>query len=86
MFVAFRQGSPKKGGGTGVANVELRPGESQESLLRRFRKKVTKARILSDVKKKRYFVSKSEKRRIAKRKAVRRHRRRMWRKKQKQRF
>jgi small subunit ribosomal protein S21 len=57
----------------------LRPGESQESLLRRFRKKVTRDRILSDAKKKRYFVSKSEQRRIALRKARRRERKRMWR-------
>jgi small subunit ribosomal protein S21 len=56
--------------------VELGPGESQESLLKRFRNKVTKSRILSDVRKKRWFVSKSEQRRIAKRKGIRRARRR----------
>jgi small subunit ribosomal protein S21 len=61
-----------------MANVELRPGETQESLLRRFRKKVMRNGILRDAKKKRYFVTKSEKRRIAKRKAIRRHRRRQW--------
>jgi small subunit ribosomal protein S21 len=59
-----------------MVGVELRPGESQESLLRRFRKKVHKTRILSDVKKKRFFLSDSAKRRIAKRKAERRERRR----------
>jgi small subunit ribosomal protein S21 len=59
-----------------VATVELRSGESQESLLRRFRKEVTKARILSDVKKKRFFVPKSEKRRRARLKAIRRERQR----------
>jgi small subunit ribosomal protein S21 len=56
--------------------VELRPGESQESLLKRFRKKVTRSRVLSDVRKKRWFVSKSEQRRIAKRKGIRKARRR----------
>jgi small subunit ribosomal protein S21 len=56
--------------------VILRPGESQEGLLRRFRKRVTQAHILSDVKKKRYFVSKSARRRAARRKAVRRERQR----------
>ncbi|NIM05783.1 MAG: 30S ribosomal protein S21 [Armatimonadetes bacterium] len=56
--------------------VRLRPGESQENLLKRFRKKVTKSRILSDARKKRWFVSKSEQRRIAKRKGIRRARRR----------
>jgi small subunit ribosomal protein S21 len=62
-----------------VASVVLREGESQENLLRRFRKKVMRAGILRDAKKKRWFVSKSEQRRIAERKAIRRHRRRQWR-------
>jgi ribosomal protein S21 len=48
-------------------------------LLKRFRKKVTRDRVLSDAKKKRYFVSKSEPRRIALRKAKRRERKRLWR-------
>jgi small subunit ribosomal protein S21 len=60
-----------------MASVKLRDGETQQSLLRRFRKKVNRARILSTVKKKRFFVSDSEKRRIAKRKAMRRERRRL---------
>jgi len=59
-----------------LTRVELKPGESHESLLRRFRKQVIKDRILSDVKKKRFFVSKSEKRRRARLKAVRRERQR----------
>jgi small subunit ribosomal protein S21 len=62
-----------------LATVELKPGESQERLLKRFRKKVQKERILSTVKRKRFFVSKSEKKRIALRKAQRRERRRRWR-------
>jgi small subunit ribosomal protein S21 len=60
-----------------VPTVELKPGESQESLLRRFRKKVAKSRILSTVKKKRYFVSKSEQRRRARLKAIRREKKRL---------
>jgi len=56
--------------------VELRPGESQESLLRRFRKQVTDGRVLSEVRRRRWFVSKSEQRRIAKRKGIRRAKRR----------
>ena len=59
-----------------MASVTLRSGESQQDLLRRFRKKVMKAGILRDARKKRYFVSKSVQRRIAKRKALRRERRR----------
>jgi small subunit ribosomal protein S21 len=58
-----------------LATVVLRRGESQEQLLKRFRKEVQKARILTSVKKKRYFVSNSEERRIAERKAKRRERR-----------
>jgi small subunit ribosomal protein S21 len=68
-----------------MTKVFLRQGESPESLLRRFRKAVTRDRVLSDAKKKRYFVSKSEKRRIAMRKAQRRERRRKWRLQRRQR-
>jgi ribosomal protein S21 len=39
---------------------------------------------LSDVKKKRFFVSKSDQRRIAQRKAIRRERKRQWRQKSRQ--
>jgi small subunit ribosomal protein S21 len=59
-----------------VATVVLQRGESQESLLRRFRRQVVRERILGTVKKKRYFVSKSEQRRRARNKAVRRERKR----------
>ena len=61
-----------------MTKVVLRSGESPESLLKRFRKQVTQDGILSTVRKKRFFVSKSEQRRIARRKAIRRERRRMW--------
>jgi small subunit ribosomal protein S21 len=57
-----------------LATVELRSGESQEKLLKRFRKEVQKARILSTVRKKRYFASNSEQRRIAQQKAKQRER------------
>jgi len=59
-----------------MTSVVLKSGESPESLLRRFSKQVSKSGVLRDAKKKRYFVSKSEQRRIAKRKAMRRERRR----------
>ncbi|HZD55633.1 MAG TPA: 30S ribosomal protein S21 [Anaerolineales bacterium] len=59
-----------------LATVNLRPNESQDQLLRRFRKKVAKSGILSTVRRKRWFVSKSELRRIQKKKAIRRHKRR----------
>ena len=60
-----------------MAHVELRPNESQDQLLKRFRKEVTKAGILTTVRRKRWYVSKSEARRLAKKKAIRRLRRRM---------
>jgi small subunit ribosomal protein S21 len=59
-----------------LATVTLRPNESQEQMLKRFRKKVAKSGILSTVRRKRWFVSKSELRRINKKKAIRRHKRR----------
>lgn len=59
-----------------MTSVTLRPNESQDQLLRRFRKKVAKSGVLSTVRRKRWFVSKSELRRINKKKAIRRHKRR----------
>jgi small subunit ribosomal protein S21 len=59
-----------------MTGVNLRPNESQESLLRRFRKKVTRSGIMSAVRRKRWFISKSELRRIEKKKAIRRIKRR----------
>ncbi|MBN1267812.1 MAG: 30S ribosomal protein S21 [Anaerolineales bacterium] len=59
-----------------MTTVVLRPNESQEQLLKRFRKKVSKSGILSTVRRKRWFVSKSELRRIQRKKAIRRLKRR----------
>ena len=52
-------------------SVELRAGESQESILKRFRKAVAEARILPIVRQKRWFTSKSEVKRIKRQKAIR---------------
>lgn len=59
-----------------MTTVILRPNESQDMLLKRFRKKVAKSGILSTVRRKRWFISKSELRRIQKKKAIRRAKRR----------
>ena len=59
-----------------MATVHLRNGESQDSLLKRFRKKIVKSGILSTIRNKRWFVSKSETRRMEKKKAIRRIKRR----------
>ena len=58
--------------------VNLRNNESQDSLLKRFRKKVVKSGVLSTVRRKRWFVSKSEQRRMDKKKAIRRIKRRQY--------
>ena len=62
-------------GGVKPMSVELRPGESQEGLLKRWRKSVAEARILPIVRQKRWFTSKSEVRRIKRQKAIRKARR-----------
>jgi small subunit ribosomal protein S21 len=59
-----------------VAIVVLRSNESQESLLKRFRKKIVKSGVLSTVRRKRWFISKSEQRRMEDKKAIRRLKRR----------
>lgn len=56
-------------------SVELHPGESQDSILKRFRKSVAESRILPNVRQKRWFTSKSEIRRLKKQKAIRKARR-----------
>jgi small subunit ribosomal protein S21 len=66
----------KINGDFNLTKVELRDNESQQQLLTRFRKKVAKSGRLKDVRRKRWFVSKSELRRIAKKKAIRRSKRR----------
>ena len=63
-------------GDLNLTKVDLRPNESQAQLLKRFRKKVAKSGKLSVVRRKRWFVSKSELRRIAKKKAIRKQKRR----------
>ncbi len=55
-----------------MPKVNLRSNETPEQLLRRFRKEVVKSKILSDVRRKRWFVSKSEINRVKRKKAARR--------------
>ena len=58
--------------------VRLRPGETQENLLKRFRKAVAKSGIRKAVRKKRWFMSKGEQRRMDKARAIRRAQSRSW--------
>jgi len=61
-----------------LAIVKLRNGEGQDQLLRRFRKKVVKSGVLSTVRRKRWFVSRNEQRRMEKKKAARRSKRKQF--------
>jgi ribosomal protein S21 len=58
-----------------VAAVDLRDGESPEHLITRFRQAVQRDGILREIKQRRHFIPKSERRRIARAKAARRRRR-----------
>jgi small subunit ribosomal protein S21 len=55
-----------------LPRVEAKSNETPEQLLRRFNKSVSKSRVLADVRRKRWFVSKSELDRIKRKKASRR--------------
>lgn len=57
-----------------LPKVELKSNETPEQLLRRFNKAVIKSKVLADVRRKRWFISKSELNRIEKKKAIRRQR------------
>ena len=59
-----------------MTSVVLRQNESQDQLLKRFRKKVVKSGILSTVRRKRWYVSKSETNRVERSKTLRRLKRR----------
>lgn len=55
-----------------MPKVRRRSNESDSDLLRRFRKEVITSRKLTDVRRKRWFISNSEIRRIKDKKAARR--------------
>ena len=57
-----------------MVKVESRPNESEAQLFRRFKGKVARSGVLADVRKKRWHISKSEVRRLEKKKATRRQR------------
>ncbi|MBN2048410.1 MAG: 30S ribosomal protein S21 [Anaerolineaceae bacterium] len=61
-----------------MPTVVLRPEEGQDALLRRFRKKVVKSGVLSTIRRKRWYIPKSEQRRMEKKKAARRSRRKQY--------
>jgi small subunit ribosomal protein S21 len=62
-------------------SVQLKPGESQDELLRRFRKQVANSGVLGDLRKRRWFVSRGEQRRMQRKRAIRKAKQRRNRKK-----
>jgi small subunit ribosomal protein S21 len=69
-----------------LVKVVSRKGESPQQLSRRFRKAVSRSRKMSEVRKRRWFVSKNEQRRLAKKKAIRRQKRKEYQNKRKRRI
>lgn len=63
-----------------MVKVVRREKESQQSLFIRFRKATSMSGIFQEVRKRRWFVSKTEERRLAKKKAIRRLKRRQFKK------
>lgn len=55
-----------------MTTVILRNNESDQQLIKRFRKQVSKSGKLSALREKRWFVAKGEQRRMDKKKAIRR--------------
>jgi small subunit ribosomal protein S21 len=56
-----------------LVKVELKPNETQQKLYSRFKRSVNRAGILREVKKRKYFVSRTEERRLEKKKMIRKN-------------
>lgn len=69
-----------------ATTVKLRPNESQQDLLRRFRKKVTRSGNSAALRRKRWFVSRTEERRLERKKAIRRMKQKQHKQDQKRRW
>lgn len=57
--------------------IKRRPEETVDSMLKRFKKEVLKSEVLKDLRKKEYYVSPSEKRRLKSAEAQKRARKKM---------
>lgn len=60
-----------------IMAIKARPGETLDSMLRRFKKEVLKSEILKDLRKHEYYVAPSEKRRLKSAEAQKRLRKKM---------
>jgi small subunit ribosomal protein S21 len=59
-----RAESDRKGGVQALAEVKLQEGESVESALRRFKRKVQQEDIIKDIKKHSFYLKPGDKRRV----------------------
>ena len=57
-----------------MVGIQLRVGESIDGALRRFKRKCLYAGVIRDAKKSRYYIKPSDKKKMAKIKAIRRRR------------
>ena len=57
--------------------ITAHPNESTDQLVRRFRKTSTRSGILSEIRRRRWYIGPSEQRRMDKKKAIRRAKRRV---------
>ena len=60
-----------------MVRVEKRSGENEAQMFRRFRKRIMRSQLLSTVRKKRWFISKGEQRRIDQKKGIQRAQKRL---------
>ena len=60
-----------------IMAIKARPGETLDSMLRRFKKEVLKSEVLKDLRKHEYYIAPSEKRRIKSAEAQKRARKKM---------
>ena len=58
-----------------MVKIVRRDNESQQKLFQRFRKAASMSGIFQEVRKRRWFVAKTEQRRLAKKKAIQRQKR-----------
>ena len=82
MFDCFQRPSqgvhwPIRGCFTGVAEVKLQDGESIESALRRFKRKVQQEDIIKDIKKHSFYLKPGDKRRAKQALARKRNRKKL---------
>jgi len=59
-----------------MIRAELKSNETQNDLFKRFKRKVARSGILQAVRQKRFYIPDSEKRQLARNRAMRRERRR----------